>query len=205
MFQYRKADEYTVYDKKTYKAVGKKPCEEYYQAFGLPKQILEVYRTLMKNAGYVSVVDGAEEGDKAIKCYDYQQGHATADYALSAIASHVANTAISIIECEKVFMGDPAFYKWKYIDSKSPNASVKLRTSINVGGRPQLFSIDVQNLREKGSDKTKRRGSVLSPGENIRDLYGEDILTEYPELNKQEYTFASINDFKYKSLYLDEV
>ena len=205
MFQYRKADEYTVYDKKTYKAVGKKPCEEYYQAFGLPKQILEVYRTLMKNAGYVSVVDGAEEGDKAIKCYDYQQGHATADYALSAIASHVANTAISIIECEKVFMGDPAFYKWKYIDSKSPNASVKLTTSINVGGRPQLFSIDVQNLREKGSDKTKRRGSVLSPGENIRDLYGEDILTEYPELNKQEYTFASINDFKYKSLYLDEV
>ena len=205
MFQYRKADEYTVYDKKTYKAVGKKPCEEYYQAFGLPKQILEVYRTLMKNAGYVSVVDGAEEGDKAIKCYDYQQGHATADYALSAIASHVANTAISIIECEKVFMGDPAFYKWKYIDSKSPNASVKLKTSINVGGRPQLFSIDVQNLREKGSDKTKRRGSVLSPGENIRDLYGEDILTEYPELNKQEYTFASINDFKYKSLYLDEV
>ena len=205
MFQYRKADEYTVYDKKTYKAVGKKPCEEYYQAFGLPKQILEVYRTLMKNAGYVSVVDGAEEGDKAIKCYDYQQGHATADYALSAIASHVANTAISIIECEKVFMGDPAFYKWKYIDSKSPNASVKLSTSINVGGRPQLFSIDVQNLREKGSDKTKRRGSVLSPGENIRDLYGEDILTEYPELNKQEYTFASINDFKYKSLYLDEV
>lgn len=205
MFQYRKADEYTVYDKKTYKAIGKKPLEEYYQAFGLPKQILEVYRTLMKNAGYVSVVDGAEEGDKAIKCYDYQQGHATADYALSAIASHVANTAISIIECEKVFMGDPAFYKWKYIDSKSPNAAVKLRTSINVGGRPQSFSIDVQNLREKGSDKTKRRGSVLSPGENIRDLYGEDILTEYPELNKQEYTFASINDFKYKSLYLDEV
>jgi len=35
------------------------------------------------------------------------------DILFSIIGSHVANQAISIMEVEKCFTGDPAYYKWK--------------------------------------------------------------------------------------------
>jgi hypothetical protein len=47
---------------------------------------------------------------------DYYEDEAgnVADCTLSAIANNVANEMISTIELEKVFTGDPAYYKWQY-------------------------------------------------------------------------------------------
>lgn len=181
--------------------------ESFYNPIAIPKFILDQYRAIAKTYGYKDNISGSEDAPKA---YSRTNMWASADYALSAIASHVANCAISTIECEKVFMGDPAFFKWKYIDSKLSDGSENINAVTQItktlpsylGG--DTFTIKVSKLREKHSDKTKRRGSVLSPGENIRDVYGQDILDKYPELNKQDYTFASINDLRARSVYQQE-
>jgi hypothetical protein len=51
-----------------------------------------------------------------------------ADALYSLVANHVANYATSIIEIEKVFMGDPAYYKYKDIKPKTDIVKIKKGT-----------------------------------------------------------------------------
>lgn len=70
------------------------------------------------------------------------------DIIYSIIANYVTGYAISIEEIEKCFVGDPAFYKWKFDKI--------------VG----IFQRDV--------DKIKRLSSVLSTGINLRTHWGDN-------------------------------
>ena len=151
-----------------------------YYPQSIPSYILNYYAKIFDKNGY------------GFQSYAYGNGH-DADYLLSAIGSHVASTMLSIIETEKIFTGDPAFYKWKYLE----NTASILNDDSTV--------TDVSILKEKHSDKIKRLGAVLSPGENLRTDYGPDILKTYPELNRSTYTFANIGDINAKSLFLDQV
>lgn len=127
----------------------------------------------------------------------YSDNRMINNLGLSAIANHTAATMISIIELEKVFSGDPAFYKWKYQKSKQ-----KVRISENG----MTFFSSVSILKEKDSDKIKRLGALLSPGANIRTDYGEDITNDpkYKGLKGDKYTVLNINDFQSESVYLGE-
>ena len=127
----------------------------------------------------------------------YSDNRMINNLGLSAIANHTAATMISIIELEKVFSGDPAFYKWKYQKSKQ-----KVRISENG----MTFFSSVSILKEKDSDKIKRLGALLSPGANIRTDYSEDITNDpkYKGLKGDKYTVLSINDFQSESVYLGE-
>ena len=51
-----------------------------------------------------------------------------AQMLFSAMANHVANTAISIIEYEKVNQGDPAQYKYVYNNDKDGEYKSEFRT-----------------------------------------------------------------------------
>lgn len=117
--------------------------------------------------------------------------------SLSAIANHTAATMISIIELEKVFSGDPAFYKWKYQKSKQ---------KVRIFDKNNTFFSDVSILKEKDSDKIKRLGALLSPGSNIRTDYGNDITknAKYKILTGDKYSVLNMNDFQLKSKYFDE-
>lgn len=66
----------------------------------------------------------------------------------SVVANNVLNSIISINEIEKTFVGDPAYYKYK---RQSGDKSI---------------------IVEKSVDKTKRLGSVLSTGDNLRIVDG---------------------------------
>lgn len=127
----------------------------------------------------------------------YSDNRMINNLGLSAIANHTAATMISIIELEKVFSGDPAFYKWKYQKSKQ-----KVRISENG----MTFFSSVKILKEKDSDKIKRLGALLSPGANIRTDYSEDITNDpkYKGLKGDKYTVLNINDFQSESVYLGE-
>lgn len=127
----------------------------------------------------------------------YSDNRMINNLGLSAIANHTAATMISIIELEKVFSGDPAFYKWKYQKSKQ-----KVRISENG----MTFFSNVKILKEKDSDKIKRLGALLSPGANIRTDYSEDITNDhkYRGLKGDKYTVLNINDFQSESVYLGE-
>lgn len=127
----------------------------------------------------------------------YSDNRMINNLGLSAIANHTAATMISIIELEKVFSGDPAFYKWKYQKSKQ---------KVRIYEKGMTFFSNVKILKEKDSDKIKRLGALLSPGANIRTDYSENITNnpKYKGLKGDKYTVLNINDFQSESVYLGE-
>ena len=127
----------------------------------------------------------------------YSDNRMINNLGLSAIANHTVATMISIIELEKVFSGDPAFYKWKYQKSKQ---------KVRISEKGMTFFSNVKILKEKDSDKIKRLGALLSPGANIRTDYSEDITNDpkYKGLKGDKYTVLNINDFQSESVYLGE-
>lgn len=93
----------------------------------------------------------------------------------SLIANHVANQMVSIIEVEKAFVGDPAYYKWKR-DKKQPWIIV-----------------------ERSVDKIKRLGSVLSTGDNLRTYWGYG-----DPRNNSKFTVLHMSDNEVGSIKFDE-
>ena len=93
----------------------------------------------------------------------------------SLIANHVANQMVSIIEVEKAFVGDPAYYKWKR-DKKQPWIIV-----------------------ERSVDKIKRLGSVLSTGDNLRTYWGDG-----DPRNNSKFTVLHMSDNEVGSIKFDE-
>ena len=75
------------------------------------------------------------------------------DILFSIIGSHVANQALSIIEVEKCFTGDPAYYKWSKFNRKTQDG------------------VKYQVIRERAIDKIKRLSAVLSTGTNLRTIW----------------------------------
>ena len=112
------------------------------------------------------------------------------DLALSLMTNHVLSSIISTIEMEKVFSGDPAFYKNKFKTKQ-----------MKFGDK--FYDIDVVN--EKHSDKIKRLGALLSPGQKIKTDYSEEQLEKYPELQNRKYTVLNVSDIQTKSEYLEEI
>ena len=81
------------------------------------------------------------------------------------ISDFVVNSIVSIVEFEKVFSGDPAYYKWAR-DRKG-------------------------NILDPTIDKIKRLGALLSTGDNLRLVWpeGGDPLN-----NRDTYTVSEMSD-----------
>lgn len=107
------------------------------------------------------------------------------DVIYSIIASHAINSAISTIEIEKCFTGDPALYKWQkelmiykpnddsfvpvisdertleaWIDKHDPNGDKSSYSAYYM-------------ITGRDVDKIKRLSSVLSTGTNLRTKWGD--------------------------------
>jgi len=77
----------------------------FYTSKAIPAPILSEYKRQFEKTGKYSTINDV---------YNYGSADpATMDYVLSAMANHTISSMISIIEFEKIFSGDPAFYKWK--------------------------------------------------------------------------------------------
>ena len=126
-----------------------------------------------------------------------------ANAIFSLIANHVARTMISVIETEKVFTGDSAFYIWKYYKNSELETPPVYKFTLNGVTR----EVPVSVLKEKNVDKIKRLGSVLSPGTNLKTSWvnsdyagNEDILKDF---HTSKYTFANIADISADSVFLE--
>ena len=121
---------------------------------------------------------------------------------ISLISNHFVNSVISTIEFEKVFSGDPAQYK-----SKGNKKYPSVRTSISIYGENGDIEVDVNvdNLDDIHSDKIKRLGSTLSPGEEIRTQYNEDEIKKLNIPSHSKYTTLDVEDIETPSLFYDEV
>lgn len=154
----------------------------------IPVQILDYYHNRFGKSGRV--------------LSDYYEDEAgnVADCTLSVIANNVANEMISTIELEKVFTGDPAYYKWQY--------NRKILDEFTVDGHTE----EVRRLTAKDADKIKRLGSILSPGQNLRTEYSNREIQEFrdpisgkEELRGSKYTVLNINDIVAKSKFINDV
>lgn len=111
------------------------------------------------------------------------------DLVYSVIASHAINSAISTIEIEKCFTGDPALYKWQkelviykpndasfepiISDERSLKEWVSKRQDNNeLDGNPSEYSAYYM-ITGRDVDKIKRLSSVLSTGTNLRTKFGK--------------------------------
>lgn len=107
------------------------------------------------------------------------------DVIYSIIASHATNSAISTIEIEKCFTGDPALYKWQKElmvykpndDSFVPVISDERTLEAWIDkhdpdGDKSSYSAYYM-ITGRDVDKIKRLSSVLSTGTNLRTKWGD--------------------------------
>lgn len=120
----------------------------------------------------------------------------------SMIANFVVNSAISTIEVEKVFSGDPAFYKWK---TNKFNPKDKVYISLQDEDQSCKVEVEVENLGDMYSDKIKRLGGLISPGSELRTDWSEAELYKDPTLYAEHYTNLNVMDVKCKSMFLDHI
>ena len=173
-----------------------------YIPYSVPAQLLE------RQAARFNAINHPRKSAKWVAYGDRNtSGIYEAQMFFSAMANHVANTMISIIEYEKVNSGDPSFYKYIYNDEKDGEYASEFR---QIGltlenGKKVQETVEVRILKEKHSDKTKRAGSQMSPGDEIRHDYTEDEVVD-PEdlayLNSQYFTNLTIRDFIMTSKFL---
>lgn len=103
------------------------------------------------------------------------------DIIYSIIGSHVANSAISTIEVEKCFTGDPAYYKWKtFNETESFNDE-----------NGNLIESSIKIISGRDVDKIKRLSAVLSTGTNLRTYWGKQASTAE---NSTKYTILNLKD-----------
>ncbi len=153
----------------------------------VPNSMVSHYRTLLKSNSNI-------EASRKIN---------DANAIFSLIANHVARTMMSVIETEKVFTGDSAFYIWKYYKNSELETLPVYKFTLNGVTR----EVPVSVLKEKNVDKIKRLGSVLSPGTNLKTSWvnsdyagNEDILKDF---HTSKYTFANIADISADSVFLE--
>lgn len=115
---------------------------------------------------------------------------------ISLITNFTMNQMISTIEVEKVITGDPAFFSYK----KGSPVKVKMQYSGEVSSGE--VDVDVDVITDMYSDKVKRLGSIMSPGEEGRIFYSPEEMSIDPQLNTPLYSVLDLEDVEIRSQYL---
>lgn len=137
------------------------------------------------------IIRGKDDKDKKKKGKDKKEDvknseNVDKDIIYSIVASHAINSAISTIEIEKCFTGDPALYKWQkelmiykpndnsFIPVVSDERSLQNWTKKHLGedDDPSEYSAYYM-ITGRDVDKIKRLSSVLSTGTNLRTKWGQ--------------------------------
>ena len=206
---------------------------------GIPAQLIRRYaKSISKALGGEEVTIATTQG---------ADRYLMQDALFSLIASYVANSAISTIEFEKVFSGDPAFYKrstvektqrvknksslpkkgktgvvyitdnneavyiydgnqYKPIKDLSGYGVERISTTMQMkDGSVVKQDIIVDDVYDTFSDKIKRLGSTLSPGDEMRLHYTPEELEKYKELSITDYTNVNVEDINAQSVFADHI
>ena len=143
------------------------------------------------------------------------------DTLYSIVASHALNSAISVIEIEKLFTGDPALYKWQKEALVFKPGDDSYTPVPCVDERGKSISLDewlkLNNLQDKASeyniyfkitgrdvDKIKRLSSVLSTGTNLRTNWNKTKNQDDPR-NDDSFTVMQLKDSEIGSTQYDRL
>ena len=135
------------------------------------------------------------------------------DVIYSIIASHAINSAISTIEIEKCFTGDPALYKWQKElmiykpndDSFVPVISDERTLEAWIDkhdpdGDKSSYSAYYM-ITGRDVDKIKRLSSVLSTGTNLRTKWGD--TKDQEDRSDSKFQVLQLSDNKIGSTVYD--
>lgn len=155
---------------------------------------------------YVNAIYGKVANKQTNDAYSdvtIQNNGILSDALFSLIANYAVNSAVSVIEFEKVFSGDPAFYSRKKAKD-NPKSTINERVSLQDGSVADV-KIDVDNIYDAFSDKIKRLGSTLSPGDEIRLYYSKEELEKKGRriLSIDRYTNMNVEDIEMQSTFID--
>lgn len=121
------------------------------------------------------LLDDSEVESRKSSYTQLDPSNAEAYSVLDMLSDYMINSIISVMEVEKVFSGDPAYYKFSY----------------DKGG---LLDISV--------DKIKRLGALTSTGTNNRlDFFNDPIRQDYTVAELQDYEVASKQYAVYEELF----
>lgn len=152
-----------------------------YYSDGIPKQLLAPYFEKLQSYGFSFDVE-----DSAV---------------FSLIANNFVNTMASVIEVEKIFSGDPAFYKVTNAEEKK---SIKINVSLGEGiEASETVNLDVAT--NNYDNKIKRLGGTLSPGNKLRKDFSERELEFDKTIACQKYTNLNIDDAKVASEFIQSI
>lgn len=135
------------------------------------------------------------------------------DVIYSIIASHAINSAISTIEIEKCFTGDPALYKWQkelMIYKPNDNSFVPVISDERTleawidkhdpDGDKSSYSAYYM-ITGRDVDKIKRLSSVLSTGTNLRIKWGN--TKDQEDRSDSKFQILQLSDNKIGSTVYD--
>lgn len=165
----------------------------YYEPTAVPVQLLQHYLEELGDYGATKPEDAYNSGNKA---------QAVSNAFISLIANYTLNSMVSTIEIEKVVTGDPAFYQYKK-SKKNPNTTFTINWSGGQSRASENVTVDV--IDDMATDKIKRLGSTLSPGDEMRVFNSEEDLELDPTLGTSKYSVLDINDVKTQSSYIEEI
>lgn len=156
-----------------------------FKNYAIPEQFLNQYVNKLKDFGFKATLDKST----------------TPMVIYSIVANNLLNNIISTIEFEKIFAGDPAQYKWKG-DKKRKDT---IMITGFIGSKPFAeTSVQTDILTDIASDKIKRLGSELSPGDNIRTVFNEEERKKYNVHTNSKYTILDVEDVEAKSVFLEQ-
>lgn len=177
----------TLADKtKPYHIINKDSKTGLYTQLGIPQQLLLKYINKLSGKSGVRYSDLENVKDERL----------IHNAIVSLIGNYVVNSAISVIEFEKVFSGDPAYYTMK---SSGKEKMTQLVTFSD--GKISEETVEVDVITDTFSDKIKRLGSLLSPGDEQRLDFTEEELAKYPELQVTDYTVMNVEDIHAQSIF----
>ena len=149
--------------------------------------------------------------DKGVENYEQ-------DLVYSAIACHALNTAMSVIEIEKCFTGDPALYKWQkslvIYKQDDPNFRPRITETKSVEEYVKKYAENESDeekkkyhayymTTERAIDKIKRLSSVLSTGTNLRTKFGDTV--EMENQTDSKFQVLQLKDYEIGSSVYNEL
>ena len=154
--------------------------------YAVPQEIIDKYKKKIKDQGFDSKIKGKDEETAVL---------------YSIVANYTVNSMMSILEFEKVFAGDPAWYKTKnYKEQRKVECEYTSET-----GKTAKYTVSLDIQKDSFTDKIKRLGSLMSPGQEIRTDFSQEELAADPTLFAKQYVNVDVKDLKYKSLVFDEI
>ena len=162
----------------------------------IPFQLLKPYFDKLIQSKLIDEYSSVYSSDK-----DDDEKFAESQAVYSLIANFTINTALSVMEVEKVYTGEKAQYKHK----KAKSLTTVRLLDYSIGDSLIDVTVDIESVEDPFSDLIKRLGGTQSPGNKLRSDFSDEELAFDPTLKGNKYTVCNVEDVEIPSVHLEAI